>query len=100
MESPQGVATDPALDALPCGVVSFDDTGTIRYANATLARLLGYSPSDLPGRHVETLLTVAGRIFFQTHLFPRNYSSSCAGRMALTLVRSSMRRAVKHRRDP
>ena len=70
MESPQGVATDPALDALPCGVVSFDDTGTIRYANATLARLLGYSPSDLPGRHVETLLTVAGRIFFQTHLFP------------------------------
>jgi PAS domain S-box-containing protein len=69
-ESLQGVAADPGLDALPCGVVSFDDSGAIRYVNAPLAKLLGYSPSDLAGRHVETLLTVAGRIFFQTHLFP------------------------------
>src|SRR4051812_40811773 len=32
--------------------------------------MLGYEPHELEGRHVETLLGVAGRIFFQTHLYP------------------------------
>jgi PAS domain S-box-containing protein len=63
-------SASPALDALPCGVVSFDDTGAIRYANARLLKLLGYSDGELSGKHLETILTVAGRIFFQTHLFP------------------------------
>ena len=58
------------LDTLPCGVVTFTDDGHIIEANATLAELLGYSTDALPGIHVERLLTVAGRIFFQTHLFP------------------------------
>jgi PAS domain S-box-containing protein len=55
---------------LPCGVVSFDDTGAIKYTNAPFLGLLGYAAAELEGRHVETVLTVAGRIFFQTHLFP------------------------------
>jgi PAS domain S-box-containing protein len=58
------------LDALPCGVVSFEDDGTIVGINATLASMLGYETSELEGRHVETLLGIAGRIFFQTHIFP------------------------------
>ena len=61
---------DELLATLPCGVVSFADDGRILYANATLGTLLGYEPGELAGRHVETLLTVAGRIFYQTHLFP------------------------------
>jgi PAS domain S-box-containing protein len=58
------------LDALPCGVVSFEDSGTIVAINTTLATMLGYEVSELEGRHVETLLGVAGRMFFQTHLYP------------------------------
>ena len=58
------------LDTLPCGVVTFTDDGHIVEANQRLGELLGYAAEELPGRHVETLLTVAGRIFFQTHLFP------------------------------
>jgi PAS domain S-box-containing protein len=58
------------LDTLPCGVVSFTDDGVVKYANETIARTLGYTREDLAGRHVETLLTIAGRIFYQTHFFP------------------------------
>ena len=58
------------LDVLPCGIVSFEDDGTVVAVNATLATMLGYERGEIEGRHVERLLTVAGRIFFQTHLFP------------------------------
>ena len=65
-----GSSADELLDTLPCGVVSFTDDGHIHYLNDTLARVLGYERDELQGRHVEILLTVAGRIFYQTHLFP------------------------------
>lgn len=58
------------FDTLPCGVVAFTDDGHIVEANSALGELLQYPAQDLVGRHVESLLTIAGRIFFQTHLFP------------------------------
>ena len=62
---------DSLLDTAPCGFVSFGDDGRILAANATLLRWLGYDgPDTLNGRHVETLLPVASRIFYQTHFFP------------------------------
>jgi signal transduction histidine kinase len=32
--------------------------------------MLGYERAEIEGKHVEGLLTLAGRIFFQTHLYP------------------------------
>ena len=61
---------DALLDHLPCGVLSFTDDGRVVAANAALAELLGYDRAELLGRHVERMLGVAGRIFFQTHLYP------------------------------
>jgi PAS domain S-box-containing protein len=61
---------DASLDLLPCGWVSFDDDGNIIAANTTLATMLGAERDALVGRHIETLLTVGSRIFFQTHLYP------------------------------
>jgi PAS domain S-box-containing protein len=61
---------DELLNHAPCGFLSFADDGTVRAANATLLELLGYARDELVGRHVEAVLTVAGRIFYQTHLFP------------------------------
>ncbi len=58
------------LAALPCGALSFGDDGTVRAANPALRAMLGYAEEEIEGRSVEQLLTVAGRIFYQTHLFP------------------------------
>ena len=67
-------ARDPVvgtlLDEAPCGFVAFADDGTIRAANATLLEMLGHSRDELVGRHVESMLTVGARIFYQTHFFP------------------------------
>ena len=58
------------LDHVPGGFVEFDDDGTITAANATLAGWLGYPAAGLAGLKMASLLTVANRIFFQTHFFP------------------------------
>jgi sigma-B regulation protein RsbU (phosphoserine phosphatase) len=58
------------LNCAPCGFLSFTDGGVLVVVNDTLLGLLGYGRDELLGRHVETLLTLASRIFYQTHFFP------------------------------
>ena len=61
---------DSLLDAAPCGFVAFVDDGTVRLVNRTLLELLGTTRDAVVGRHVENILTVGSKIFYQTHLFP------------------------------
>ncbi len=61
---------DDLLNAAPCGFLSFGDDGTVELANATLLDMLGYERGELVGRHVEGVLTIGSRIFYQTHWFP------------------------------
>jgi phosphoserine phosphatase RsbU/P len=54
-----------------CGLLLTDPDGTIRRANQTFCRWVGYSPEDLVGRlRIQDLLTMGGRIFHQTHWAP------------------------------
>jgi PAS domain S-box-containing protein len=61
---------DDLLNTAPCGFLSFADDSKIVSVNATLLDSLGYELDELRGRHVETFLPVASRIFYQTHFFP------------------------------
>ena len=61
---------DAMLDDAPCGFLSFADDGTIELVNGTLLRMLDYDREELVGGHIERILTVGSRIFYQTHLFP------------------------------
>jgi PAS domain S-box-containing protein len=63
-------ALDSILDIAPCGFLSFDDDGTVQSINTTLLERLGWSREDIQGKHIEALLPVGTRIFYQTHLFP------------------------------
>lgn len=61
---------DDLLNRAPCGFLSFADDGRILLVNATLLEALGYELPELQSRHLEYLLPVASRIFYQTHFFP------------------------------
>ena len=61
---------DDLLNTAPCGFLAFADDGKILLVNITLSDLLGHKPDELLGKHVESLLSVAGRIFYQSHFFP------------------------------
>src|SRR6185312_14008599 len=61
---------DPLLDSAPCGFVSFLDDGRVRVANRTLLEMLGYTLDEVLDKHIESILAVGSRIFYQTHFFP------------------------------
>lgn len=61
---------DQRTDHSPGGYVTFDDKGIIIEVNSTLCSMLGYTKAELQGKKFESLLDIAGRIFFQTHFFP------------------------------
>jgi signal transduction histidine kinase len=50
--------------------VSFGDDGSIALINTTLLGMLGYEREELVGQHIEQILAVGTRIFYQTHWFP------------------------------
>jgi hypothetical protein len=55
-------------DEAPTGLAALDAEGTVVEANRTLAGWLGRG--DVAGARLPDLLTVGGRIFWETHLFP------------------------------
>jgi PAS domain S-box-containing protein len=61
---------DDLLDTAPCGYLAFGDDGVLVLVNRTLLEMLGYQRDELIGRHVERILTIGSRIFYQTHWFP------------------------------
>jgi sigma-B regulation protein RsbU (phosphoserine phosphatase) len=71
MEATPLPGADQLYDAAPCGLLIAGSDGTILHANATLCGWLHCKPSDMVGRQrFHELLTMGGRIFYQTHLQP------------------------------
>lgn len=60
-----------ALDAAACGLFQLADDGTFRRVNRTFCAWAGRSADELIGRRrLPDLLTMGGRIFYQTHWAP------------------------------
>ena len=57
-------------DNAPCGYFSFNNEGQLQQVNDILCGLLKSGRDELVGQHIENILTLPGRIFYQTHLFP------------------------------
>ena len=77
---------DDFLENAPCGYFSFFDDGRFYVLNQTLCDLLGYSKDELKDKDVESIFTLATRIFFQTHFFPLVKLHGHAEEIFLTLL--------------
>lgn len=53
-----------------CGLLATEADGTILRANRTICNWLGRSSSELVGSRLQSLLTIGGRMFHQTHWAP------------------------------
>jgi phosphoserine phosphatase RsbU/P len=63
-------AVEDYWEHAPCGQVIADPDGRMIRVNATLLRWLGYEPNTLCGKPFADLLTVSGRILYDTHFGP------------------------------
>jgi len=78
---------DPLLDRAPCGILVVGDDGHIELANTTFAEMLGFPEARaLVGRHVDSILSTASRIFYQTHVFPTLKLQGNVNEVYLSLV--------------
>jgi sigma-B regulation protein RsbU (phosphoserine phosphatase) len=70
----------------PCGYVSTDKDGRITRANATLARWIGTNAATLVGRRFSDLLTIGGKLYYETHFAPLLRMQGSFNEVALDLA--------------
>jgi len=75
----------------PCGYLVIDPDGRITLANATVARWLEQTPGDLVGKPLRDLLTIPGRIVYETNLAPLLHLRGGCEEVALDMVTASGR---------
>ncbi len=78
--------TNDLINQLPGGVVVINEAGLITTINATAEQHLGYASGELTEQPFSRLLTVAGRLFYQTHFYPLVNLHGRVDEAALTLM--------------
>ncbi|MFF2480297.1 sensor domain-containing diguanylate cyclase [Paenibacillus sp. NPDC058071] len=61
---------DHLLDTAPCGYFSLSDTGIFRSANQTFLSMLTMERLALLGRHIDSVMSIANKLFMHTYFFP------------------------------
>jgi sigma-B regulation protein RsbU (phosphoserine phosphatase) len=89
----ENAAVEELYENAPCGYLSTLPDGTIVKINATLLGWLGHHREDLVGRRRFTdLLTVGGRIYYETHFAPLMSMQNSVGEVAVDLATADGRR--------
>lgn len=70
----------------PCGYLSLKPDGRIDRVNKTFLAWTGHGPEDLPGRRFQDLISIAGKIFYETHFAPLLRLQGFFNEVALDLV--------------
>ena len=70
----------------PCGLVVTEENGTILRANLTFCTWVGFDEAALIGRRFQSLLTMGGRIFHQTHWAPLMHMQGSVAEVKLDVV--------------
>jgi sigma-B regulation protein RsbU (phosphoserine phosphatase) len=70
----------------PCGYLSLSPNGRIIKVNSTLSRWLASKPDAIVGQHLRDILTVPGRIFYETNFVPMMRLSGGFEELALDFV--------------
>ena len=76
------------FEGAPCGYLVADGSGTILAANAELHRLVRSEPGSLVDRSLASLLSVGGRIYLETHLWPVLEHDAEVREVSIDLVRA------------
>jgi PAS domain S-box-containing protein len=82
-------STDELYEDAPCGYVASLPDGTIVRANRTFLNWMGYAADELQGSLFQKHLTLAGRIYHETHFAPLLRMQGSIREIALDFVCSN-----------
>jgi phosphoserine phosphatase RsbU/P len=89
----ENAAVEELYENAPCGYLSTLPDGTIVKINATLVGWLGHHREDLVGsRRLADLLTVGGRIYYETHIAPLLSMQDSIGEVSVDMATADGRR--------
>ncbi|RYE70939.1 MAG: PAS domain-containing protein, partial [Hyphomicrobiales bacterium] len=54
----------------PCGHLIISADGRLARVNRTMSRWLGYEPTNLVGKRLLDILTIGGKVYWETHVRP------------------------------
>lgn len=74
------------FEGAPCGLIVTLEDGTILRSNNIFSEWVGLAESDLCGRRFQSLLTMGGRIFHQTHWAPLMQMQGSVSEVKLDLL--------------
>lgn len=74
------------FDGAPCGLIVSTEDGSILRTNRVLCEWIGLEQSELLGRRFQSLLTMGGRIFHQTHWAPLMQMQGSVAEVKLDLL--------------
>jgi PAS domain S-box-containing protein len=85
--APQDVEDlEDLFENAPCGYISLEPAGRIIKANQTFATWTRYGRDQLVGRRFQGLLSIAGKIYYETHFAPLLRMQGFFSEVALDLV--------------
>jgi phosphoserine phosphatase RsbU/P len=61
---------DEQLNHAPCGFLTLSEQGIILSINQTLLKALDYNVDKLIGQHINSILSISARLFYQLYFFP------------------------------
>ncbi|WP_088036355.1 SpoIIE family protein phosphatase [Evansella clarkii] len=79
---------DDQLNYAPCGFITLDEDGNLNSVNETLLILLDYRGEKLSGKHINEILSVPARLFFQLYFCPLIKKEEKVEEMYLSLTTS------------
>lgn len=88
-EPPPAEDFEDLYETAPCGYVSISPDGRIGKLNRTLAGWLDIAPGEFTGKPIHDILSIGGRIAFETHLAPLLRMQGFVYEIALDLLKAN-----------
>ncbi len=70
VESPSNPDFQDLIDNAPCGYITLLPSGRIAHVNGTFLNWSGYAAHEMVGKRLSDFLSIAGRIYYETHIAP------------------------------
>jgi sigma-B regulation protein RsbU (phosphoserine phosphatase) len=70
MDGANNLDFEDMIENAPCGYISLSPGGRIEHANRTFLGWTSHAAEQMVGKHLSDFLTMAGRIYYETHIAP------------------------------